>query len=513
MIFNRIIENFFSKVKEITAAWAGDSFLKFNGRSYVGLFFIISCIVSAVFIVWQPIYFLLLLAGILFLTAVFWQTEESLIILIFYLPFQIALNVSSNVDLASGRLFILVLFLAWFAKSLAKKNIAVPYTPVTWLLVIFLALAVLSAYFSIDQERSAVRLLFFLGIFPLYFITAALLNSTKKTVKAVYALLISAGIAGAAGIVQFLSQFFLGIDAIMDFWAKNIAFLFYGESFGKVIVTNPSWLVNVGGETFFRAISFFPDPHMFAFYLGLVAPIALCLALFPGVFNLSSGQKFLLYVCNCIVFLALGLTFSRAGYVGAFFGVAAVILLGWSFFTRQIRFAVITAVLLGGIIIFNAASNAGGLIISRFFSSFNPAEGSNSERLLNWRQAVKIIEKYPVGGAGVGAYAEAINARAPKRSSVTAHNTYLDIAAEMGIPALAVWVIILMLTIKNLLSVLRQGGRELSKEKVISLGLLGTFVWFSVQMVFDTAIYSPTLLAILMVHFGIAVNLRKEIAK
>lgn len=505
MIIKKNTETILAYAKKIPIVLGGNNFLKLSKNARLSFFLILAGLAPAGLIARQPVYFLLFLAVILFLAIIFWKTEESLMALIFYLPFQIALNAAESIDLASSRIFIIVLFLVWLIKSLAKKKLVVAYGMATWLLAVFLGLAALSAYFSIDQEKSAIRLLFFVSIFPLYFVAAAYLNSIIKITKAIYFLLFSAAIAGIVGIVQFFSQFVFGIDAIMYFWSKNIAYLFYGQSFGKAVVANPSWLVNVGGETFFRAISFFPDPHMFSFYLGLVAPIALCLAVFPNIFNFSFWQKFLLYACNAILFLALGLAFSRAGYVGAFFGIAAIILLGWKFFDKRIRFVVGAVILIGGIAVFNL-SNA---VVSRFFSSFNPSEGSNSERLLNWRQAVKIIQDRPIIGAGVGAYAEALNARALARSSVTAHNTYLDIAAEMGIPALLIWIAILISAIKNFLSILKSKERELSKEKVISLGMIGAFVWFSVQMFFDTAIYSPALLALLMVYLAISANLRK----
>lgn len=481
--------------------------VKINRKAIYWLPFLLINLLLAILIVWSPVYFFAIIAGLMLLAILVWKTEESLIALVFYLPFQIALNISESIDLASSRLLIVVLFLVWLIKSLAKKRLIIPNRPVTWLLALFLGMTMLSAYFSINQEKSAVRSLFFLSIVPLYFITAAYLNSIIKITLVIYILLFSAATAGIIGVVQFLSQFVFGIDAIMDFWSKNIAYLFYGQSFGKAVVANPSWLVNIGGETFFRAISFFPDPHMFAFYLGLAAPVALCLSVFSNIFQFSFRQKFLLCVCNTVLFLALGLTFSRAGYIGAFFGVLAVIFMGWDFFDKRVKFIVTAVILVGSVALFSSSN----LIISRFFSSFNPAEGSNSERLLNWRQAIKIIEDRPITGAGVGAYAEALNARAPNRSSVTAHNTYLDIAAEMGIPALLVWIILLSAAAKNLLFVLKSEERGLSKEKVISLGLIGAFVWFSVQMIFDTAIYSPALLALLMIYLAISVNLRKEI--
>jgi putative inorganic carbon (HCO3(-)) transporter len=473
------------------------------------IFFVLASLLIAFFIVWEPVYFFLLLAAVLSLIIFFWKTGESLIFLVLYLPFQVALNISGDIDLASSRVMIVTLFLAWFTKSLAKKRLEIANKPTTWLLLIFLILILFSVLFSIDQERSAVRSLFFLSILPLYFVSIAYLDSLAKITKVVYVLLLSASLAGLAGIIQFLCQFLFGIDAIMNFWSKNIAYLFYGQSFGKIIITNPSWLVNINGETFFRAISFFPDPHMFSFYLGMAAPMALSLVIFSDTFDLSKRQKLLLYICNAILFLALGLTFSRAGYFGAFFGVISIVLLGWKFFTRNIKLVITAAFLLISVLIFSSSS----LIISRFISSFDPSEGSNLERLINWNQSIKIIGDSPFYGVGVGSYAEALNARAPLRSSVTAHNTYLDIAAEIGIPALIVWIIMLVLTVINLISIFKSKGLQLSKEKVISLGLAGTFIWFSSQMIFDTAIYSPTLLSMLMVYLGISVNLRRESVK
>lgn len=481
--------------------------IKINRKIIYLIAFLFVNLLFACLIVWFPFYFFLISAVLIFLTIVFWKTEESLIFLVFYLPFQIALNVTESIDLASSRIFIIILFFAWFVKSLAKKNLRVPNSPTTWLIVAFLGLVTISAYLSIDQEKSAIRSLFFFSIIPVYFIVAVYVNSIGKIVNAVYVLLLSASIAGMAGIAQFLGQFILGIDPIMNFWAKNIAFLFYGQSFGKAIIANPSWLVNIGGQTFFRAISFFPDPHMFSFYLGLIAPIALCFTLFSGFFKFSTWQRFLLYISGLIVFLALGLTFSRAGYVGAFFGITSIIFLGWKFFNKKIQFTVIITVLVGGIVVFSSSN----LIVARFFSSFNPQEGSNSERLLNWRQSIKIIEEYPVAGAGVGAYAEAVNPQAPERSSVTAHNTYFDIAAEIGIPAAVIWVVILILTIRTLVLTINTKENNLSREKIISLGLVGSFVWYSAQLFFDTAIYSPALLAMFMIYLAISVNLEGKL--
>lgn len=461
---------------------------------------------AAFLIVWRPEYFFIISFAALVLMVLAWKTEESLIALIFYLPFQFALNVTSSIDLASGRVLIVLIFLVWIIKALAAKKVSIPYSITTILISAFLGLAFASVVFSTSQDRSSVRFLYFLSIMPLYFVSAYYLNSARIIRKAIIAFLISATLVSLIGIAEFFAQFFLGIDPILKILSQNIAPVFYGQSFAATVLANPSWLVNIGGATVLRAISLFPDPHMFAFYLGLVIPLALSLFLFSGVLKVSDKSKAAILLVNIILFSALLFTFSRAGYVGAAFGVAAIVIAGWKFFSNRVKFTIGTIVIIGGILLFNSSN----LVIARFFSSFNPSEGSNSERLLNWNRALKTISDYPLTGVGIGAYSLAIDPRSGSRSAITAHNTYLDIAAEMGIFALLVWVALLAATIKKLTAFLSAGGRDLDEQKVFALGLLGSFVWFSAQSIFDTAIYSPTLFAILMVYWAIVANLDKR---
>jgi len=466
-------------------------------------------LIGAAAIVWQPLLFLVLLFGAVMLAVLFWKTEESLLALFFYLPFQIAMNISADIDLASGRILIVIFFMIWLLKSLAGKKLAIPHAPNTWLVFIFLIFAVLSALFSTETGRSAIRLLFFLNIMPLYFVSAGYFNSFGKIKKLVYALIASSGIVAIGGIAQFIGQFIFGIDPVMDFLSKNIAPLFYGQSFSKVVLANPSWLVNIGGQTYLRAISLFPDPHMFAFYLGLIIPLALAILLFSNRLNFSFEKKALFALVNAVLLLALFATFSRAGYFGAVFGIGAVIILGWKKLAKKAKALIAVLILAAAVFFLTSSPPAGGLVFARFFAIFNLSEGSNSERIVNWNRAIKIIENYPLTGVGVGTYALEVDPRSKERSAISAHNTYLDIAAEMGLGALAVWVFLLLISIIKLLSVFRSKEKIDFYAKVISLGFAGSFVWFSVQSFFDTAVYSPVLLPLLAAYFGIAVNLEK----
>jgi len=46
-------------------------------------------------------------------------------------------------------------------------------------------------------------------------------------------------------------------------------------------------------------------------------------------------------------------------------------------------------------------------------------------------------------------------------------------------------------------------------EKYLCLGLIGSLVYFSIHSFFETAIYNPIILALLMVVFGLSSSLIK----
>jgi len=232
---------------------------------------------------------LITLAIVLFTAISFKYFNQVLMFLILYLPFQIALNVAPGIDLASGRVFILYLFVVWIIKSLAEKRFIIKLNLQTLLILLFLFLSIFSITQAWDGERAIRKILVFLSIFPLYFIiTSIFLPFCKEgreefqaanIYKILNALIFSGFILSLIGIAQFAPQFFIGVDPIMIFWSKYVAPIFYGNTFGAEVVSNPSWLVNIAGATALRAFSLFPDPHMFSFYLGLLIPIVFAVVL------------------------------------------------------------------------------------------------------------------------------------------------------------------------------------------------------------------------------------------
>ncbi len=524
---------------------------------------------------------LFILASILFILASFKYFNQILLLLIFYVPFQVALNVTAGIDLASGRVLILYLFAVWVLKSLSEKRFVIKLNLQTLLISLFLVLAVFSMLQAGDAERAIRKILVFLSIFPLYFILTsfslpslckeglgvvekeksqaslckegqvAAVSKDSYIYKIVKMLLFGGFAISLIGIVQFVCQFIFGIDLVMEFWSKYIAFLFYGQTFGAEVLSNPSWLVNVSGATVLRAISLFPDPHMFSFYLGLIIPIAFSLVLFnnkkchselnsesdtdKGLNNFQLfkqnmwkivrhcgfrkkilnqvqddkcvifNHKFL-YIVLFVMFLAEFFTFSRGGYIGMIAGIGILIVLSWKYLNslKKITIGLIFSLFLFVILFTNQS------IVHRFISAFNFSEGSNVERIKNWNQGWEVFSDNLLTGVGIGNYSIYLYPTIEYRTPVYAHNLYLDIGAEMGVFALVVWLLLIVVTIWQLYRVSRKAKNEL--QRALALGLIGSLVWFSAHSFFDTSIYSPTILAVFVIILSLASKIISESA-
>lgn len=419
--------------------------------------------------------------------------DKLLFFLIAFLPFQLALNLAPDVDLASARILILAVFGLWVLKSLASKRLQISFHPTTFFILFFLFLSLLSLTQGVPLERGLRKILVFVSCFPLYFLVTGIL--TREKVKTVVKVMVFSSLGLAViGLVQFFSQFLFGIEPVYQFWARLVAPIFLGKTFTAAILANPSWLVNVGGKTFLRATSLFPDPHIFSFYLGLVIPLAFGLLLF------YKKHKGLLVTGFCLLLVAQLLTFSRGGYLGLFVALPLVILLLWKTFTLKARVFVAVFVLASLIVVFTLGSP----IIGRIGSIFNIREPSSFGRLLIWSKALDIFRDRPFLGVGIGGYSKIIDPTASYRAPIYAHNTYLDIAVEMGIFALIAWLGIFLATLGGLWKTLRK--KEL---RVLSVGLMGSLVWFSVHALTDTPIFSPRILPMLMIVLGLSVVITK----
>ena len=131
--------------------------------------------------------------------------------------------------------------------------------------------------------------------------------------------------------------------------------------------------------------------------------------------------------------LALACTFTRSAWVGACVGIGLLFLL------RDLRLVGLMPVALAAFLAFAPAN-----LTARLYSTFSFSDPSNADRVAMMKSGVHIIKDYPLTGVGPDMIIEvyphyrdksAINQRNPHL-----HNVPLQLAAERGLPALALWM-------------------------------------------------------------------------
>ena len=409
--------------------------------------------------------------------------EKALLIFIFFLPFQFALHPAENIDLALVRVLALIIFFLWIIRSLLKRRLVLPRPPILFFFTAFLLWASLSFLWAENTAWALRKIAFLLSFFPLFLVFFAVLQKPSFRKKILQGLAAIASLAAFLALVQFFSQFIFGVSKVFAFWVSDVLPFFLGSALGEAVANYPSLLVNISGVTVMRASLFFPDPHMFAFFLGMSFPLALALAL-----GKDSQKRAMWMACASLIFVADLLTFSRGGYAGLIFGLMAFLIpLAWqSFWWRRYRIA--TSVLIFIVLASILASPIG----TRLFSSFSQEDNSNVERLRLWQEAAENISLRPWLGTGLGNYPLLVKPSAEYREPIYAHNLYLDIALETGLIGLFLFVAFLFLGI----SAAWKKWRE--RQDIFSLALFSALILFSAHAFFETPLFSVHVLPVFL---------------
>jgi len=360
---------------------------------------------------------------------------------------------------------------------LKNKKITIKKNWETVFIIIFLFLNLFSIFFAENQNWSLRKFLYLISVFPIYFACSGILDSREKILTVAKSLVFSGFLTALLGIIQFISQFFIGLPELFKIWS-HLSVPFLGKNLAASVINNPSWMVNISGKTYFRATAFFPDPHMFSFFLGMILPLAFYFAI-----TQKNKINFLFFA---VIFSADWLTFSRGGYLGLTAGLIFALFIFWNKIGKKFQL-----VLLFGILLFFLFAIVPNPISSRFSSSFNLNEGSNLGRIEMWKKAAETIAKHPVSGIGLGNFSLTVDPLSGYRNSIYAHNTYLDIASETGILSSLAWIGILMAIFYKFLIK--------SKKNFFYIFPALSLIIFSVHSLTETGIYSPVVLTLLLI--------------
>jgi O-antigen ligase len=135
--------------------------------------------------------------------------------------------------------------------------------------------------------------------------------------------------------------------------------------------------------------------------------------------------------------------------------------------------------------------------LDRFYSSFNPAEGSNSSRILIWKEGFTVLLKNPLG-VGLGNFPLAVKPSAVYREPIYAHMLYLDIALETGLLGLIFWLLLIY-------SILRTFYLK-SKDNPIYLAGFFSIIIFSSHSLVESPLFSIHILTLFLIISALGVK-------
>jgi putative inorganic carbon (HCO3(-)) transporter len=253
---------------------------------------------------------------------------------------------------------------------------------------------------------------------------------------------------------------------------------------------------------FMRAAGTFEQPNPYGGYLGLTIPLALGIVLcaWPAGGVRADRRAVLMWgaalAAGGLMLGGLVASWSRGAWLGAAAAVAAVTVVRGGAWLRAVLAVGVVGLALS-LLLFGRVPVPGALQqrFSEFAADLTTLDVRNVEvtdanfavveRAAHWQAALGMITDHPWTGVGIGNYAAAYDQYALPRWPDPlghAHNYYLNIAAEAGLPGLAAY---LLFVGAGLWLAFRAVRVSRGVQQGIALGALGMLVHLSVHNLFD----------------------------
>ena len=203
------------------------------------------------------------------------------------------------------------------------------------------------------------------------------------------------------------------------------------------------------------------DANYYALSAVLCIPLAFCLARQVR----TRWEKLLLYGCLLITLSGVTLGASRGGFLGL---MASLAFATWRSANR-LRYAAFLGLFLIPILLIAPVTPFERLL----HPNFSDQEAAQ-ERIVAWKAGLKMIKAHPWTGVGLGNFKPLVRQyeeAGDMRVETLAHNTYIEIAAEMGIPGLLLFLGILLASMRTLSDVYKRAPDSATLLRAAALGL------------------------------------------
>ncbi len=227
-------------------------------------------------------------------------------------------------------------------------------------------------------------------------------------------------------------------------------------------------------------------PNVLAGSLIAIIPLAFAMLLY----NFSQSSIFERFIYSGTVIMSVGvllLTQSRA----AILALLLVLLILLFMRSRWAWYLPLVGLLAG----LGMALWLGMVEVRYLLNNFLSLAGLG-QRLDIWQRMLYMLQDFPLSGVGMGNFAEAFRVLYPMSLEASyplphAHNLFLQVGADLGIPGLIVWLAILLAAFFAALQAYRTGKRwQQGRLIAISAGLLGCQLAIILHGTFDSVLWA-----------------------
>ena len=227
-----------------------------------------------------------------------------------------------------------------------------------------------------------------------------------------------------------------------------------------------------------RGTGIFGNTNDMALHLVTVLPISV--ALFFG--SKGIARKLVYGACAAMMIAATVLSYSRGAFIGM---LVALLFIAWKL-GRQRRLEIVFALLgFAGVIVLLAPDKYGSRLLSIFVPSLDP-EGSADSRRGELFRSIYVALRHPLLGIGMGNYQPEMSYK-----GLVTHNSYTQVASEMGMMALACYTMFIVTPLRKLGQMAREtfDTRRDSPFYYLTLGLQASLVAYLISSFFLAVAY------------------------
>ena len=460
-------------------------------------------------------------------------SRQSLLFFISIVTTSVALPISYSFDSLSmwrpliifiGAIFIYenLNYIKSLTKKIKSRNYIFKLSNLLKFTLIFIILLLLSLIDASDKLGGIKRLIFFTNMaIPAVLIYLQIRLNRDFIRELADAILLSLIAPISFGIIQLSSTYLLNIYDFIIIWGEKIQHSLYGRVWSETAIKANTWFAYFGDQLSLRMFSIFPDSHSFPIFLIFTLPAIF----YRGVKKLQ--PKSILKKLDPIFFIVLAITLLLAILSGtrgiwASGGLMLALAISTNLISRWLNkldlrvfskytffiislfiglFAIAYPIFASSQFMSDKADS--DQILIRIRSILDLEETSNNARLYIWKKTIYSIAQSPLLGVGLYNFPVILaQDTSLTKAGSSAHNIYLHIAGELGVPALIIVLATCSIFIYRSYSISHSKIAN-EKDKILAVIFTISFIWIGIYSMTDFALFDERAFILFITNLAI----------